>query len=122
MKLRLAISVIFFLAATQFASLHANAQAAPEKNKIICDHAAPPRGMHYVCKSQCDCRLEGKLKNDEDGIAPLPAPASEATQPKVCKYEAPKPGELLVCDSECKCQTYLSAKKKTKTKIKPSAH
>jgi hypothetical protein len=43
-----------------------------EKNKIICDHAAPPLGMHYVCKSQCDCHLEGKLKNDEDGIAAAP--------------------------------------------------
>src|SRR6266705_2983599 len=45
------------------------AQATPAKQKIICDHAAPPRGMHYVCKSQCDCHLEGKLKNDEDGVA-----------------------------------------------------
>src|SRR5947209_1271618 len=44
-------------------------QAVEQKPKIICDHAAPPRGMHYVCKSQCDCHLEGKLKKGEDGLA-----------------------------------------------------
>jgi hypothetical protein len=33
--------------------------------------------MHYVCKSQCDCRLEGKLKNDEDGIEQPPAVAQD---------------------------------------------
>ena len=102
MKLRAAVSAFLFFAATYFAP-HANAQAAPEKNKIICDHAAPPRGMHYVCKSQCDCHLEGTLKNDEDRIAPLPVPTSEMSEPKVCKYDAPKPGELLICDSDCKC-------------------
>jgi TonB family protein len=60
------------------------AQAAPEKQKIICDHAAPPRGMHYVCKSQCDCHLEGTLKNDGDGIAPANQP-SEENQPSTCQ-------------------------------------
>jgi hypothetical protein len=101
-----------------------SAQAAPEKQKIICDHAAPPRGMHWVCKSQCDCHLEGKLKNDndEDGIAPVLAPASIVGGPKVCNYEAPKAGELLVCDSECKCRPYLSPKKKSKKNTKTSAH
>src|SRR5438270_13838584 len=57
---------------------------AGEKPKIICDHAAPPRGMHYVCKSQCDCHLEGKLKNDEDGIAPANQPSAE-NQPSTCQ-------------------------------------
>ena len=57
--------VVLLLSAVAFA------QATEQKPKIICDHAAPPRGMHYVCKSQCDCHLEGKLKNDEDGIAAL---------------------------------------------------
>jgi hypothetical protein len=51
---------------------------AAEKPKIICDHAAPPRGMHYVCKSQCDCHLEGKLKNDEDGVPPSSAAPQNA--------------------------------------------
>src|SRR3954454_18837089 len=55
---------------------------AVEKPKIICDHAAPPRGMHYVCKSQCDCHLEGKLKNDEDGIAPEP---KATLDPETCQ-------------------------------------
>ena len=53
------------------------AQAAPERPRIICDHAAPPRGMHYVCKSQCDCHLEGKLKNDEDGAMPPQLPVQD---------------------------------------------
>jgi len=64
------------------------AQAAPEKQKIICDHAAPPPGMHYVYKSQCDCHLEGKLKNDEDGVAPPPAPA-DICQPLMTSIFAP---------------------------------
>ena len=83
-----------------FAGL-AVAQEATQKPRIICDHAAPPRGMHYVCKSQCDCHLEGKLKNDEDGIVAAP-PAELPT--KVCTYKAPKKGGLLVCDSECTCK------------------
>jgi len=71
MKLRPAVCILlFFLAAVLFTS-PASAQAAPEKQKIICDHAAPPRGMHRVCKSQCDCHLEGKLKIDEGGVAPV---------------------------------------------------
>jgi len=70
MKARLPSLALFFAFAIFLASLPANAQTAFEKKKIICDHAAPPRGMHYVCKSQCDCHLEGKLKNDEDGIVP----------------------------------------------------
>jgi hypothetical protein len=52
-------------------------QAAGQKPNIICDHAAPPRGLHYVCKSQCDCHLEGKLKNDEDGIASAQEPSGD---------------------------------------------
>src|SRR4051812_29542081 len=62
----------------------ANAQQTAQKPRIICDHAAPPRGMHYVCKSQCDCHLEGKLKNDEDGIAPANQPSAE-NQPSTCQ-------------------------------------
>ncbi len=93
------------------------AQAAPEKQKIICDHAAPPRGMHYVCKSQCDCHLEGKLKNDEDGAALTPAEDA----PKVCSYNAPTAGERLICDSKCKCSPYAPPRKKTKKKAQPSA-
>jgi hypothetical protein len=115
MNPHITLSVLFVFAAIYFAPC-ANAQAAPNKNKIICDHAAPPRGMHWVCKSQCDCHLEGKLKNDEDGIAPASAPASDASEPKVCKYEAPMAGELLVCDADCKCRPYLSSKKKSKKK------
>src|SRR4051812_11289511 len=90
MKLRPAVcALLFFLAAFLFTS-PASAQAAPEKQKIICDHAAPPRGMHYVCKSQCDCHLEGKLKNDDDGIAPPPGPPSteagrDASDNSVCR-------------------------------------
>src|SRR5438270_13802687 len=75
MRLRPAVSIFPFLVAVYFLPLQANAQAAPEKSKIICDHAAPPRGMHYVCKSQCDCHLESKLKSDEDGFVP-PQPIS----------------------------------------------
>ena len=52
-------------------------QAVEQKPRIICDHAAPPRGMHYVCKSQCDCHLEGKPKNDEDGSAPAQAASGD---------------------------------------------
>jgi hypothetical protein len=87
-------------------------QATEQKPKIICDHAAPPRGMHYVCKSQCDCHLEGKLKNDEDGVVPAPVDAKprDTAEPRVCKYDAPKPGNLLVCDSDCRCRTYIKAK------------
>ena len=120
MKTRLPVYIFLILAAIHLAPLSAHAQVAPEKQKIICDHAAPPRGMHYVCKSQCDCHLEGKLKNDEDGVAP--APAGDASEPKVCNYEPPKPGELLVCDSDCKCRPYLASKKKSKKKVKTSAH
>jgi len=112
MKFRLAVSILWFLAATLFAPSHANAQAAPEKSRIICDHAAPPPGMRWVCKSQCDCHLEGKLKNDEDGVAP--ATVDDPNQQKACKYDAPKLGELLVCDSECKCRPYIPLVKKTK--------
>jgi TonB family protein len=70
MKVGSSASILFFILAI-LCTPNANAQAAPEKSKIICDHAAPPRGMHWVCKSQCDCHLEGKLKNDEDGLAPV---------------------------------------------------
>ena len=115
------ISIVLFLAAGLGAALPASAQAQPEKQKIICDHAAPPRGMHWVCKSQCDCHLEGKLKNDEDGVAPRSASANDASEPKICKYEAPTAGELLVCDSECTCKPYLVPKKKSNKKVKPLA-
>src|SRR3954462_11674986 len=68
-------------------------QASAQKPKIICDHAAPPRGMHYVCKSQCDCHLEGKLKNDDDGVGPAPQtttrPFANACQPAVTSLFAP---------------------------------
>src|SRR4051812_44690463 len=99
-------------------------QAAVQTPKIICDHAAPPRGMHYVCKSQCDCHLEGKLKNDEDGVeaASVPASVNDAPMPKACSYKAPKAGELLLCDSDCRCRPYLSANRKSKKKVKTSAH
>src|SRR3954466_1057219 len=74
-----------------FLPILALAQAASEKPKIICDHAAPPRGMHYVCKSQCDCHLEGKLKNDEDGIAAgVRGPAAvDVCQPLMSSIFAP---------------------------------
>src|SRR3954470_11189444 len=114
--MRSAIGILFLLI-----PVLAFAQAAPEKQKIICDHAAPPPGMHYVCKSQCDCHLEGKLRNDEDGIAPVPSPASDANEPKACRYDAPKTGELLICDSACKCRPYLSPKQKSKKKDRVSA-
>jgi len=112
MKLRPAVCILVFFLAAVLLTSPASAQAAPEKQKIICDHAAPPRGMHYVCKSQCDCHLEGKLKNDEDGVAP--ATVDDPNQQKACKYDAPKLGELLVCDSECKCRPYIPLVKKTK--------
>src|SRR4051794_10976398 len=98
--LRLLCVALLFFAGT------AGAQDATQKPRIICDHAAPPRGMHYVCKSQCDCHLEGKLKNDEDVVAPVrvPAPTGDETEARVCKYDAPKVGELLVCGSDCKCE------------------
>jgi len=70
------------------------------------------RECDWVCKSQCDCHLEGKLKNDEDGVAP--ATVDDPNQQKACKYDAPKLGELLVCDSECKCRPYIPLVKKTK--------
>jgi hypothetical protein len=91
------------------------AQEATQKPPIICDHAAPPPGMHYVCKSQCDCHLKGKLKNDDDGVPPTNAP-------KVCSYNAPKPGDLLVCDSECQCKPYVAPKKKPKKRAPSSTH
>lgn len=72
-----------------FAGL-ATAQEATQKPRIICDHAAPPRGMHYVCKSQCDCHLEGKLKNEEEEVVPAPMPASADTcQPLMTSIFAP---------------------------------
>jgi TonB family protein len=64
------------------------AQEATQKPKIICDHAAPPAGMHYVCKSQCDCHLEGKLKNDEDGPPPASAP-TDTCQPLMTSIFVP---------------------------------
>jgi TonB-like protein len=85
------------------------AQTATEKQKIICDHAAPPRGMHYVCKSQCDCHLEGKLRND-DAVAPGPTAPDGTNEPKVCKYDAPETGELLICDSKCNCEPFKKPK------------
>ena len=35
--------------------------------KRICDHAAPPEGMHYVCAPQnaCDCHLEKDAAEEE---------------------------------------------------------
>jgi len=83
-------------------------QSVGQKPKIICDHAAPPAGMHYVCKSQCDCHLEGKLKNHEDGVAP-----AATDPPRFCSQRAPQPGKLLVCDSECRC-SYVAQKRKPK--------
>src|SRR4051812_21456744 len=71
------LCVMFLLLASA-----AVAQESTQKSKIVCDHAAPPRGMHYVCKSQCDCHLEGKLKNDEDGIAPEP---KATLDPETCQ-------------------------------------
>ena len=90
MTTRMPVYIFLILAAIHLAPLRVNAQAAPEKSKIICDHAAPPRGMRWVCKSQCDCHLEGKLKNDEDGIAPVPMPASaDICQPLMTSIFAP---------------------------------
>jgi len=80
----------------------AMAQEATQKPRIVCEHAAPPPGMRWVCKSPgfCDCHLEGKMKNiDDGGVSARPVDA-----PRVCSYSAPKQGELLVCDSECKCE------------------
>ena len=102
MKARLTVYIFLFIAASYLAPLRANAQAAPEKSKIICDHAAPPRGMHYVCKSQCDCHLEGQLRNEDDG-SPIP---SDNDSHRVCQYQPPQQGNLLVCDSACKCQVF----------------
>src|SRR3954470_2005086 len=99
-----------------FLPLLALAQAAPQKPKIICDHAAPPPGMRWVCKSQCDCHLEGKMRNGDDGVATTSPPDDRS--PNVCKYDAPKPGELLICDSDCQCRPYV-AHKKLKKKSKP---
>ena len=76
--LRVLCVALLFFAGT------AGAQEATPKPRVICDHAAPPPGMHYVCKSQCDCHLEGKLKNDEDGIAPANQPSAE-NQPSTCQ-------------------------------------
>src|SRR3954470_4461849 len=80
------LCVMFLLLASA-----AVAQESTQKSKIICDHAAPPRGMHYVCKSQCECHLEGKLKNDEDGIVPAPdtTPQSGACEPSLISIFAP---------------------------------
>src|SRR3954462_174129 len=66
-------------------------QASAQKPKIICDHAAPPRGMHYVCKSQCDCHLEGKLQNDDNALdsAEPPKQSSYECQPLMTRVFAP---------------------------------
>lgn len=48
----------------------------------ICDHAAPPPGMHYVCANQnsCDCRLVADEPRNGDEQSeygpPVPAPDS----------------------------------------------
>ena len=88
MKLRLVVSILLILAVLLTAS-HAHAQAAPEKSKIICDHAAPPRGMHYVCKSQCDCHLEGKLKNNEDGALPATSISGDSCEQVITSLVPP---------------------------------
>jgi TonB family protein len=76
-----------------FLPVLALAQVAPQKPKIICDHAAPPAGMRWVCKSQCDCHLEGKLQNDEDDLGPTNREATEradsACRPFVTSAFAP---------------------------------
>ena len=54
-------------------------QVNKQHSSVICDHAAPPRGMHWRCddpNDSCNCRLEsdtpGGLTLDDDGPARKP--------------------------------------------------
>jgi hypothetical protein len=75
----------------------ASAQEAPQPGKqmqgVICDHAAPPVGMHYECTpgNTCDCRLvRGAVFQEDDG-KPAPGPqAAPCSEPVVVRFVAPE--------------------------------
>jgi TonB family protein len=58
------------------------ASLALQHQQPICDHAAPPPGMHYICANQnsCDCRLVADEPRNGDEQSeyrpPVPAPDS----------------------------------------------
>ena len=50
--------------------------SSAQVEKRICDHPAPPEGMHYVCSptDSCDCRLE-RISSESGSTDGTPAPA-----------------------------------------------
>lgn len=64
----------------------------PQIHQLNCDHAAPPRGMHYVCKreSPCDCRLEPSPDDEDErqvsDEAASSTPAAESLSGNAVKY------------------------------------
>src|SRR5260370_8111124 len=84
-KLKTMRYVAVLLVLTLMTSSYGQQQASPQEGKrrlpIDCDHAAPPRGRHWVCNdpsSSCNCRLAsanpGHPAWEEDAGRPLPKP------------------------------------------------
>src|SRR5713101_1875870 len=79
-KLKTMRYVAVLLVLTLMTSSYGQQQASPQEGKrrlpIECDHAAPPRGMHWVCNdpsNSCNCRLESDNPGhpgweDDDGL------------------------------------------------------
>ena len=68
---------------------------ADRRRGVMCDHAAPPAGTHWVCNDRndpCNCRLEndggGRLSPDDDGGPSFHTP------------EPPASGKISVNDFE----------------------
>ena len=65
------------------------ATAGFQIQKRICDHPAPPEGMHYVCAPQdaCDCHLEKDTAEDQ---AQTTAAVGSADENQPCSADAVK--------------------------------
>ena len=59
--------------------------------KRLCDHPAPPEGMHYVCAPQnaCDCHLEKDAVENEAPATASPAQNQPCSADKVTYFVVP---------------------------------
>jgi|SRR5438045_531179 len=90
------------MAASQGQQQQQSSSQADKRMAVMCDHAAPPAGTHWVCNDRndpCNCRLEnegGRLSPDDDGGPRFHTPEPQAS------------GKISVSDFE-KIMTALAA-------------
>src|SRR5438477_13058734 len=72
------------IAASQGQQQQQSSSQADKRMAVMCDHAAPPAGTHWVRNDRhdpCNCRLAhegGRLSPDDDGGPRFPTPEPQA--------------------------------------------